>query len=432
MLAAVACGPTVADIGADAATTQTDDPDIHEGAAAEDGDVTVGSSDPTDLDTGSVEPIDCPTPGACDADCTQWEQDYQGPAGVADQFAAIAIGPDGTIIAAGMRDWVQDVGAGDLIVVGYSAAGDQLWELTPLGVDNGAQDGASDVAVGSDGTIAVIGSSAVPGTIRHGVLVLLDSARSDPRIYEYAVDTELTAVAFAPDGTVIVAGAGGGASGPRFPFLHRLDDAGFDREWLGDEFDLPSGVVLGMIPISPSVIALAGATDGLGNSDVWLAALDFDDGLSWSTIHDGDPTTNQWADDLAVLPDGDLFVVGAEHDSEGNGLAWAGRFGPDGSTRWTRNYPGTGCCANALDGVEISDDGRVFVLGVRGGTGLRIKLQELDCNGEIAWEWNHESPGWDTSFSGGLAWSSELGLIVGGSDYLSMSDQRGFVARIGP
>ena len=78
----------------------------------------------------------------------------------------------------------------------------------------------------------------------------------------------------------------------------------------------------------------------------------------------------------------------------------------------------------------LTDDGRIFVLGVRGGDGLGIKLQELHCDGDVAWEWNHESPGWNTAFSGGLAWSSELGLVVGGSDFLSMSDQRGYLARI--
>jgi hypothetical protein len=86
-----------------------------------------------------------------------------------------------------------------------------------------------------------------------------------------------------------------------------------------------------------------------------------------------------------------------------------------------------------MDGIEISEDGRIFVSGVRGsdgGDGLLIKVQELDCNGEIAWEWTHESPGWNTAFSGGLAWSSALGLVVGGSDSLAMTDSRGYIARL--
>jgi hypothetical protein len=59
-------------------------------------------------------------------------------------------------------------------------------------------------------------------------------------------------------------------------------------------------------------------------------------------------------------------------------------------------------------------------------------VQELDCDGEIAWEWNHASEGWPTAFAGGLAWSDTAGLVVSGSDYLSMADQRGIVALLPP
>ncbi len=438
MLVVVGCGPMVAggDAGGDAgndegAATSTgagedsrgDDPFVTS--------VTMTTSD--EDDTGDVEPPpgECGAPGTCAGDCATWKVEYEGPADRADQLAAIAVAPDGTIVAAGMRDWVQDVGAGDPVVVAYDVAGNQLWEAMPRGTDDGVQDAAYAVAVTQDGTVAVSGGSWTPSGDLGAWYAVLDATGAVVRVMDLGEYADATTMLWLADGSLVMGGSRPSDDGSsRAGFVHRYEPSGIViAQWENIGVGLPEGIVLGAVATSPTTLALTGSSDA--TNDVWLASLDLDAGPQWIVTHDGDPDTSQWGSDLAVLPDGDLLVVGTEHDADYNGLSWAGRFGPDGSERWTRKYPGTGCCANGLDRVEVSDDGRVFVLGVRGGNGLLMKVQELDCDGEIVWEWNNEDADWNGSaFSGGLAWSAEAGLVASAGIYPSGSNnQHGFVAR---
>lgn len=388
------------------------------------------TASPTDAESGSVEP-QCPATGVCDASCVVWERDYQGPAGVADNFSGVAVGPDGTIVAVGMRDWVQDAGAGDLYVVGYSVGGDLLWELTPFGSNNGEQDTATGVAVGPDGTIAVVGWR-WSGGLTSAVLAIIGEDPADPPLIWLGDGADASAVTFAEDGTVFVGGTRFTDRGLQKAFVERYTTGGVVIEqWDGDALGLPNGSILALTTLPDGVIAMSGTSSASGDGDVWFGMLDVDTGMSWSPIF-GESNAIAWADDIALLPDGDVILVGAQYDGENNALGWAGRFAPDGSVRWSRTYAGDGCCTNALDNVEVTDDGRVMVLGVRSRDGgLQIKLQELDCDGEIVWEWNHASSGWNTAFSGGLAWHPSVGLVVAGSDYPMADDQRGYLARFG-
>jgi hypothetical protein len=438
MLAVAGCGPMVAGGGA------AEDAGSDEGAAAStDADSDSRGDDPfvtsvtmtagsDEDDTSDVEPSpgECGVPGTCAGDCAEWRATYEGPAGRADQLATVAVAPDGTIVAAGMRDWVQDVGAGDTVVVAYDPAGEQLWESTPLGSDDGVQDVALSVAVAPNGAIAVGGGSWTTSGDTSGWFALLESDGTLTRVVDLGEEVDVMTTMWTSDGTLVLGGSRVNHDGLRAGIVHRYEASGIVlAQWEHLGIGLPEGVVLGAVATSPTTLAVTGSSDP--NNDVWLASLDFQDGVQWVVELDGDGGTSQWADDIAVLPGGDLLLVGAEHDADYNGLSWVGRFGPDGSERWHRTYPGSGCCANALSDVEVSHDGRVFVLGVRGGNGLLMKVQELDCDGEIVWEWNNEDAEWNGSaFSGGLAWSPDVGLVASAGIYPSSSnDQHGFLAR---
>lgn len=413
------CGPMVAGGGSEGgsnseSSSQGDEPTTD--ATITDATITVSS---TAADTGAIDPpIECPTPGTCDGDCTAWQVEYRSPSAGKGQLGGVAIAPDGTIVAAGMAD------GDDLVLVGYDAGGALSWEETPLGTGDIAPDTPSRIVIANDGRIAVAGQHSEPGLTSAWLVV--DRGDVKREILDFGGGLWISTVSFAADGSLIVGFLDTGGT----PFVQRYPNEGaFGEEWSQGDLGLDGGMVLGGVATSASTIALVGMQ---GNEDdVWLASFDLENGLQWSVAFDGDPSTKEWANDVAVLPDGDLVVVGAQREDDGNALSWVGRFAPDGENRWARTYPGTGCCANALDHVEVDADGRVFVLGVRAEP-LVTKVQEIDCEGEIVWEWNRDSPPGASSFPSGLAWSSATGLVAVGTDYVTQDDVFGFVSKLAP
>jgi DNA-binding beta-propeller fold protein YncE len=408
------CGPMVAADGSESGSTSGADSGDEVTTNAT---VTVSSSVG---DTGAIDPpFECPTPGACEGNCAQWEAEYRSPSAGKGQLGGVAIAPDGTIVVAGMAD------SDDVVLVGYDGTGEILWEETPLGTGDGAEDMPWRIAIGADGSVAIAGQRNVPG-LPSSWLVLDARDIEEQSSFDLGAASYVSALFHAADGSLLV--GGGNDSGT--PFMSKFSASGAFLQALDDDLGLERGALLGGVATSPSTIVLVGMQGE--EDDVWLASYDLENGVQWSTTSDGDPSTKQWASDVAVLPDGDLLVVGAQRDEASNALGWAGRFAADGEARWARTYPGTGCCANVLDHVEVSTDGRIFVLGVRGDGLLYSKLQELDCNGEIVWEWNHESPSGGSAFPSGLAWSPDTGLVAVGTDYVSEADARGFVSRLSP
>jgi hypothetical protein len=384
-----------------------------------------------EAETGDVEPPgDCAAPGVCAGDCSLWKASYDGAAGLEEWFEAIAVAPDGTIVAAGTRGFVHDSGEGDSIVVAYDAAGEMLWESTPFGVDNGVQDSAWAVAIADNGTIAVGTWTWTPGGDPGAGLGLLAPDGTVERTSDPGPNVIVTTVSWAADDSLILGGYRRRADGTTDGIVLRNDATGEPlAQWDGEALGLPSGVVEGAVSTSPTTIALAGESYGSGSATVWLASLDLGAGVQWATEHDGNPDTQGWAEDIAVLPDGDLLLVGADYDAEHNAASWVGRMGPDGSERWSRTYQGDGNTTQAQE-VEVSADGRIFVLGQNVIDGLVMRLWELDCNGEIVWEWENEGAGWSgLAHPGGLAWSEQIGLVAGARVYPRGVEPYGLVVR---
>jgi hypothetical protein len=234
-------------------------------------------------------------------------------------------------------------------------------------------------------------------------------------------------IGFADDGSLLVTGIRGYTPVDQDGFVRRYHADGSLAWDLGpEELGLGYSGVAVVESVAPGVVLLAGWSDHEG----WLARLSLDGQLEWTTTL-GDRAISG----VAAAPDGGFFGTGWLDDGTPYGAAWVGRFDDDGALQWSDVRSSALLSANFLDGLEVSDDGRVFVSGVHADArGVTVRfVQEVDCAGQPKWEWAYLAPPGDYGVrAGGLDWNPAVGLVVGGGDSLATYEQRGFLARLLP
>lgn len=433
--ATLGCGPTVADAtSADASTTS----EVSTTTTSAD-DVLTGSEDVTtavaDTSSGGStgEPIipGCETPGSCDDACVQWEEFVESDYG--SWIEAVAIAPDGTILAIEAREGGLG-GSRDAVLRGFDMAGEPLFEASLFAEDPDAPMNVGALAVSTDGVIAIV-KNEVLGEQAYWASLDVRTPEGTP-LWDAALGTEvsttLESVAFGGDGSIVVGGTrnDGLFSGPGFLVAYEpLGEMRWARE--GDDLALDVGGVTAIARSSATDFVLAGWAD----DRLWLGRVDLDGNVAWTVTDDAAVTHS--AIDIAVTSDGDVLVVGYEADGGGYPVQWFGRFTAEGSLISSVAYPPIDGGTHELDGIEVTDDGRIFLAGGRvnesGGTSRHVL--EIACDGTAAWEWTHTNPkAYDFATFGGLAWSPIIGLVVGGGDYGGNESfaQRGFATRLVP
>jgi hypothetical protein len=238
-----------------------------------------------------------------------------------------------------------------------------------------------------------------------------------------------------PETVVVVGGRNDGLPYGGFASAHGPGDV---VAWeLGEELGVTFGSVVAVASAADGELVLAGYTDHA----LWLGRIAADGAIAWTTTEVEVGDVGHSARDVAMSWEGDILVAGSEGQGSGYPLPWLGRFAPDGSALSSRAYPWIASGPHELDSIQVTDDGRIFVAGIRVDDaeveGVWRHAQEVACHESIAWEWAHVNPSADYDYAngGGLAWSSRVGLVVGGWDYLGEDDgyrQRGFLARLMP
>lgn len=327
----------------------------------------------------------------------------------ADITAGIAVADDGTSFAAGYTMGVieGDTSAGgfDIFVQALGPGGEPSW-ARQLG--SGDDDFAEAIAVGPEGRIAVVGQTdgelAGPSAGRtDGFLVVLDGQGATlwERTLGTPADDVASGVAFASDGSLIVAGwTGGDLAGPTAggedAFLVAFDAGGAER-W-GRQFGTPEDDRLRDVAIGDAGdIAVAGQTRG---------SLDGAPGGGWDAFvrrhgDDGAPVgTSQFGGELddyayavAFAPDGGLVTAGAGpsgEDDRGAEPAFVRSFDASGSERWSYAFGPTR--RDMRYGLAVAADGGAFVVGgTEGDVAGEVRgvadafLIALDPSGELRW-----------------------------------------------
>jgi hypothetical protein len=267
-----------------------------------------------------------------------WLEAYSSAGSAADRGRAVAV-HDGTAYVAATLGPAAGTGS-DIGLIAYAPNGTRLWATRYDGPGHGA-DSASDVAVGPDGDIYVVGQ-ATRRASRDAVLLT-----------------------FAPgSGELLRQRFLGGRSGP--------DTAAAIAVTRGGSVVLTGSTAL--------------AHHGL---DVLLAKYAADGSRLWVRTWDGTAHNTDAGKALAITDNGDIVVAGS------TGLARASRtaglllkYSSSGHPLWVKR-PGTSTGDDALTSVALDAAGSVYAGGHtrRPGTGVDALLLKCARGGQLRWRW---------------------------------------------
>lgn len=269
-----------------------------------------------------------------------------------DILAAVAVAPDGDLVVVGSSDGtLEDANAGGIDAWAFRLApdGETRWRTT---VGSAGDDEANAVAVASDGTIYVAGSTSgdLAGAHAGGddafVIALGPDGDERWRVQDGSSgDDALFAASPAPDDGVYVGGhsdgdVGGPNAGGWDGVVRRYDASGatlWSHRVAGEADERIYG--LATTPEGGAVVAGAGPEGPEDGADVpvFVRALDADGGERWSYAFG--PARRDMGHPVAVAEDGTVFVAATtegEVASANTGVADAVlvALDPDGSERW--------------------------------------------------------------------------------------------------
>ena len=321
-----------------------------------------------------------------------WIQSYDGDPRGFEYATAVALAPDGSVVAAGSSG-ASGSGDTDFLVLRFDPAGLLQWSrrFDLAGGNDRADDAVVDPA---DGSIYVVGRASASG-------------QTVPLTLKYDVS-----------GTLLWA-----ASGPGPGFLARaalsstggLVAAGSDlTDLLVVERDALGGLVWSTLVTGSQPgfdVANALAVDAAGNvvvagrfngstllSDLGVAKLTSGGALLWTREIDGGGAGLETAEDLALDGEGAIYVAGNLQDPATGSDGLLARLDGAGNVLWTRTFagsvpPGTGA-PDRMEAVAIASNGRVRATGQAWqATGhADIRVFEYTPSGNLVWQRTWDGP----------------------------------------
>jgi len=286
-----------------------------------------------------------------------------------DHAEGVAVAPDGKICTVGTTPSFSVSGDSDVFLLKYAPDGTLLLQRT-YGTAGGFEDG-NGVAVGSDGSIYVAGSS--------------DNSKA-------------LLVKFAPNGALL-----------------------WQRTWGGTMGEIAFGVAVSGDSAS---VYITGQTlsFGAGFLDAFLVKFDASGNLVWERTWGG--PINETGQAVAVAGDGSVYVAGDGNSFFGNDAILL-KFAPDGTLTWQRDWRGGASLEDdsAALGVATAPDGSVYMTGRSfiSGRGQRGALVKFTPDGNVVWErtWGSGTDaalGVTVAPDGTIFMTGNTGFGIGGGD----------------
>lgn len=293
-----------------------------------------------------------------------WTWTWQGDSNGDDIAYAVALTPDGDLVVVG-ETFVQGEGA-DMFFFKLGPDSKPVWQLTYTS-PNGQGDRAYGVAVDAAGNIAVTGTEYKLIGLDNVFTRVMD--QDGVEIWTDVVDANAgndggNAVAFTPEGEVIVAGHIYVPIGLSDLWLRKYSASGLTK-WTRTLDHMKGNDEWRGVAVAPDGnIALTGEVYEVAGLAAIYTARYSSDGLPiWVEVQDSDGGDNDRGHGVAFDPAGNIVAVGSEYTANDFTRTWSRKYDPMGSALWTNIHDGDGAGNDVARAVAIDQTGHVYAAG---------------------------------------------------------------------
>lgn len=304
-----------------------------------------------------------------------WTVSYDGPGGREDSASALIIDNVGNTWLTGVT-WTD---SNDAVTLAYTSRGALLWSALCGHYGYGA-DSAVDIVLDAQGNVLVTGTSQGE-----------NKGDFSYPFYSMKFDDDILTVKYDSSGNEI---------------WHRRFDGGMDDR----------AVRLG-VDSSGNVVVLGTIEQGDPYVETNFLTLKYDSSgqLLWKDIYDGSPYNSQedTAADLAIGPQGDIFVAGTSWSGFSKADITTIRYSSEGQRVWVSTYNSLNNVEDHATAMKVDATGNVYVTGYSADNDgyfdcLTIKY---DADGKLQWAKRYEgssTPSGEQAFAIALDASSNV------------------------
>ena len=330
----------------------------------------------------------------------------------------VATASDGSIYVAGTtRSFGSRPSAPVIFLLKFEVDGTLAWQRTWEGPGDFANHEARDVAVDSDGSAYVTGSTT--GIAGDAVLLKFapDGTLAWQRTWGGSGTESGQGVAVGPDGVVYVTGSTssfGAGSGDIFAIKFASDGTlVWQKTWGTSEGEGGDGVAVAQDG-SIYVAGVGPRSGAIGGANVVLLKIDSIGNLVWQRTYAAGEIVDARGG-VTVAPDDSVYVAGTLQEVKSNSVvvdAILLKFTPGGSLEWDRGWGGRD--GDEAGGVAVASDGTVFLVGSTASFGVAPDdafLVQLQPNGKAT-----DAMTWGGA---GLDKGNGVGIVPDGTIFLA-------------
>lgn len=305
-------------------------------------------------------------------DTMNWAKSFDGGNSGIDQVFSVTVASDGGVFAIGKRN--QAATNDDWWLKKYDANGvEDIINWNKI-IDAGGSlaDVAYDIAVAGDGSVYVVGAFNSAGTMNDWHIKKFSAAGVEDTVnWNKTIDgggsmnDTAFGVAIASDGGVFVVGDFNiTGPGPNFAikkfFANGIEDiTNWNKTIDGGNNSIDSARELAIAPDGSLYVVGSVTPIGGPDTDWWIKKFSADgieDTASWNKIFDGGASQNDAARTIQVAPNGDVYVAGTLNPGAGNVHGWIKKFtaaGVEDTSNWNKVFMAEAAGSNSINSLLL-------------------------------------------------------------------------------
>jgi len=362
-----------------------------------------------------------------------WTNCYNGPGNDDDRVCGIAVDPSGNVYVTGGS---AGIGSGaDHATIKYSSSGEQLWVNRLTGTGSSTDRGKA-IAVDASGNVYVTGGVALFDNADF-TTIKYSSTGEQLWINYYNgpanADDGATAIAVDTNGNVYVTGESTCSSTGYDHATVKYSSAGQEL-WVQrydgpvNGYDTPTSIALD----ASGNVFVTGYSTGSGSSfDFTTIKYSSTGEQLWVQRYNGPGNSYDRAWGIAVDASGNVFVTGCSYGSGSANDFTTIKYSSAGAQLWARTYNGPGNGYDEAWGIAVDASGNAYVTGwsTGSGNGLDFARIKYSSAGAQLWVNRHDEPGNRPDSATAVALDPSGSVVVTGYSvnyYRDSSDYRDY------